>query len=769
MSTSTAPRPRGWNTWDIRHHTAVAHLPSGLRLRLAFDQGPDTAPVEGFTWRHGLADLGRHTVDGRLAEAAVEAGGARLTYRFEAGDDDVTIDVVSGRATLRSVDNQGSATQGTRAPYRLVLIIDTMDGMPRVAAPEPVSRDDTELTLRHIGADGAERAWVVRVSAQVAVSHVGQALHLLVDGASELRFDCRPADIAAPAEVGAAVGRPVEPEPRTSGWLRDSGSALARALPWNTVYAPVWQRVITPASRDFVCREREGFYGSIAVHGWDSLFAGMLAGLLDPAYARGVFAQILDQATPEGFVPNRVSDDRGTTADRSQPPVGALMVLRAYLASGLSGRTRDRALLEACFAPLRRWNAWWPRARRGPHGMLAFGSDPIPGDAHAGTLDASKRESGLDDSPMYDEVAYDPVTHTMDLADVGLSALHAADTEALAEIARRLGDDAAAEDLRAAYESSRAAIDAALFDVDTGLYRNRHADGRFSPHASPTLLYPLLAGVPTPERAAAVADRLLAPDVLGGSPPLVSTARDDPGFSDTYWRGRVWGPIAFLANEGLRRYGLDAHVTAVAEELLAVHAREWTRHHVRENYPATPGDDVNPLAARSDALHPWGNLLCYIALQRLVDVRAEGWRFAHPGRATEIANLRLRDGLLTVRAGRRLEVWLDERPLFLADPAIVIEAVERDEDVVSARLRTAADATAPLAPVLVRAPATRGGSARVVLALSGQRRRRVHTAADVDGMVAVPAPAAGESVEFTIRLAHPSSHAPAPEERNEAQ
>lgn len=695
---TSTPEPRGWNTWDIRYHTGVTHLPSGLRLRVAFDSGPGTDPIEGFTWRHGLADLGRHTIDGRYAEAAVTADGARLSYRFESDGD-----VVSGRASLTE----------PQARHRIVLIVDSMDGEVDVTP---------ELTVRQDG-----REWRLRTSG-VTTERVGGALHLFFD--AEARFDCRPADATPPPEVGASVGGPLAPELRTSGWLGESGAALARALPWNTVFAPAWQDVTTPASRDFVCREREGFYRGIAVHCWDSFLCGMLAGMLDPAYALGMFTQALDRVTPEGFVPNRVSDERGTTTDRSQPPVGSLAVLHAYLCSGLSEATRDRGLLDACFTRLRRWNAWWPAARRGPHGMLAFGSDPIAGNEHAGTLDATKRESGLDDSPMYDEARYDPATHTMDLADVGLTALYAADLEALTEIAGRLGDDSA-DVLRAEYERWRAAIDATLFDEASGVYRNRHADGTFSPHTSPTLLYPLLAGVPAADRAAAIADVLLRPEVLGGSPPLVSTARDDPGFSDTYWRGRVWGPIAYLAAEGLRRYDLDEHLAAVADELLALHAREWSgRRHVRENYPATPGEDVNPLAMRSDALHPWGNLLCYVAVRRLVDARVDGWRFAHPGRVTEISGIRVAEGLLTVRADDRLTVLLDDQPLFVADPAVVIEAVSYDKDVTSARLRTVPDAAGRLAPVTVRGP---------------------------DGLVEVAAPPAGTAVEIAIRATDPTT------------
>ncbi len=130
------------------------------------------------------------------------------------------------------------------------------------------------------------------------------------------------------------------PAIRTSGWLGDSADAMTRALTWNTIYAPDLGRVLTPTSRDFVCREREGFYGQWALHlGTRSSLPGSSA-WLDPAYAEGIFDQIIEQATPSGMLPNRVSDDKGRTDDRSQPPVGAYTVLKAYLGSGLTDATR---------------------------------------------------------------------------------------------------------------------------------------------------------------------------------------------------------------------------------------------------------------------------------------------------------------------------------------------------------------------------------------------------------------------------------------------
>lgn len=703
------PAPVGWNTWDVHTHTGMTHLPSGLRVRFGL-LGADGPVVDGFTWRDGLVRLGPHSVDGRYAEVTVRVGEVPLRLTLAGGPGDVLY----------------ARAESTGQP---VLVVEGADG----AAPEAPE-----------GAVGAVRAgggdWVVGADApfhriEGAAGPGGLAVAFSDgdgdgdrgdsssgegDGTGSRTVELRIAPAAAPGTVAGAgaelAARRAESERtrlRTGGWLGDAADALGRAVTWNTVHVPELDRVLTPTSRDFVSARRRGFYGSWALHTWDTFFTGLVAGLVDRDYARGVFGQMLPYADASGMLPNRVSDDRGRTDDRSQPPIGALTVHKAYLAGGLSPATRDRALLTGTFPALLAWHDWWPTARRGPHGLLAWGSDPVPGDPGSATLDRAKRESGLDDSPMYDEAVYDPATRTMDLADVGLNALHIADAEALAAIADELGEAATAARLRAGAERARGAADRLLWDAGAGGYRNLTAAGEHDPHVSPTMLYPLLAGLPDQARAEALAAALLRPGALGGQRPLPSVARDDPGFAATYWRGRIWAPMAYLAVEGLRRYELTAHSRPVVNALLRLFLDEWREHgHVRENYPAGTGEDLTGLKARSDGLMAWGGLLAYLAFGELADARPDGWRFAHPGEPAELDNLPLGEGRLGVRAGARLTVRLDGRVLLDAAPGVVVRGYRRTAD----RVTGTAEGTGDLA---VTAP---DGGGPVLLAVRGEPR-----------------------------------------------
>ncbi|MFD8819878.1 hypothetical protein ACFV23_52495 [Streptomyces sp. NPDC059627] len=381
------PVPTGWNTWDVRTHTGMNRLPDGPRVRFGV-LGREGPVLDGFTWRDGLDRLGPHTVDGSYAEVTVRAAGHRLRLVFAGGPGDVldvlaesTGVVVLSVEGLDAIEKQTDLAAAVRAGgIRWTVATSAPGRRIEGAATALVLAFDTEadVELRIAPATSAPRrgAGPYRSAAppRGATSHNGAA--------AERRHS------AARAAERTSL--------RSTGWLGDAADALTRAVTWNTVYAPDIGRVLTPTSRDFVSAERKGFYGTWALHAWDTFFTGLVASAVDRDYARGIFEQILPYADATGMIPNRISDDRGRTDDRSQPPVGALTVYQAYLAGGLSPGTRDTTLLDRTFPALLAWHDWWPRARRGPHGLLAWGSDPVAGDAASATLDRARRESGLD-------------------------------------------------------------------------------------------------------------------------------------------------------------------------------------------------------------------------------------------------------------------------------------------------------------------------------------------------------------------------------------
>lgn len=277
----------------------------------------------------------------------------------------------------------------------------------------------------------------------------------------------------------------------------------------------------------------------------------------------------------------------------------------------------DRWFIEDAFPPLLSWNRWWAK-HRDIDGYLAWGSD---GQNQPANLDDDSRgtwqgaifESGLDNSPMYDGSFYNPQSHLVEVADVGLMSLYIADCDALAEIATELGKPAEAQELKVRAQRYRAKL-ATMWDEKAGMFLNRDLHKKQSSlRLSPTNFYPLLAHAATPEQARTMIEKhLLNPDEFWGQFVIPSIARNDPAFHDQeYWRGRIWGPMNYLVYLGLGNYGDAATRSAFAQKSYELFLKEWnSNRHVHENYNAITGSGDDVLS--SDRFYHWGALLGYV-------------------------------------------------------------------------------------------------------------------------------------------------------------
>ena len=382
--------------------------------------------------------------------------------------------------------------------------------------------------------------------------------------------------------------------------------AIQTTLGWDTIYEPEGGRVISPVSRGWSVG-----WGGFVLFDWDSFFAATLAAIgdRDLAYANAI--ETLRESTAAGFVGNYARAGGWKSSDRSEPPVGAITVL------GLYKKFHERWLLEETFAPLLSWNRWWQEKRSA--GMyLEYGSDGKNqpenlDDNSRGTRQGAIFESGLDNSPMYDESVFNEKAQRLEIADVGLMGLYVADCQALAEIAAVLDKAPEEKELRGRAKHYQESL-ASLWDEKTGMFLNKDLHtGQLSPRISPTNFYPLLARAATPQQAQRmIQEHLLNAQEFWGDWVIPATPRNDAAFKDqNYWRGRIWGPMNYLVYLGLRNYDQPQVREELARKSLKLFDGEWNaKHHVHENYNSMTGagDDVTS----SDPFYHWGALLALI-------------------------------------------------------------------------------------------------------------------------------------------------------------
>ena len=589
---------RGWNTWNTRSVLSHVLLPEGFALNLGLKEYASRRYLkEAFVGQKDPTaeqiHPGSRTYDGSYTELTLRWQGLEVFVQSASVADDVENDLVllvTPKSQHRKtplvvaepgilwnrpgyVIRDGDVLIG-HCPERTIHVYGTVD--PVVDPYIPVQTGYLALPLDSpVGVSAGARRTVAEIQAILKRNKAAHLAH--VDSYGDL------------AEVYAA---------------------MQTCLAWDTVYDPEKDRVISPVSR----RWNIG-WGGYVLFDWDTYFAAYMAALdnADLAYANAI--EITREKTERGFIPNFGSVYDVKSRDRSQPPVGSIVVREIYRKHG------GEWFLREVFDDLLGWNRWWLVNRRHASGLLCWGSDPYEPvvDAHfevnsVHDWQGAAFESGLDNSPMYDDVPFNVETHLMELADVGLNGMYVMDCEALADIADVLGKSAEAAELRARAVTFREALKT-LWDEQSGIFLNRRTDtGDFSPRLSPTNFYALLGAAATQAQAERmIADHFDHPDEFWGDWMLPSIARNDPAYPDqSYWRGRVWAPMNLLVYLGLLSYDLPQARADLVEKSRQLLLKEWREHgHVHENYNADTGEGCD--VRNSDGFYHWGGLLGLIA------------------------------------------------------------------------------------------------------------------------------------------------------------
>ena len=382
-------------------------------------------------------------------------------------------------------------------------------------------------------------------------------------------------------------------------------NAMQTVLAWTTIYDPNNNRIINPVSRTFS--------PDWVLFGWDTYFAAYMLSLNNKQLAYANAIAITKEITAKGFIPNN-SQYGHKSEDRSEPQVGSIVVREIYR------KYQEKWFLNEVYNELLSWNRW-RAANRDVDGYLVHGTDPYDyGNSKSrsatlsGKMKAAKWESGMDNSPMWDDATFDSLNHRMLMADVGLMSLYIADCHSLSEIADILGYTNDAKELTARAEKYSKKLET-LWDDKFGLYLNKDlVTGKLSYRLTPTLFYPLLAKVPSLNQASRMMkEHFYNEKEFWGEFIMPSVARNDTAFNDNhYWRGRIWAPLNFLVYLGMRNYNLPDAKKDMVEKSKSLLLKTWiSERHVCENYHAETGNG-GEANTWSDAFYHWGALLGFM-------------------------------------------------------------------------------------------------------------------------------------------------------------
>ncbi|EPD63745.1 MGH1-like glycoside hydrolase domain-containing protein [Streptomyces sp. HGB0020] len=429
--------------------------------------------------------------------------------------------------------------------------------------------------------------------------------------------------------------------------------------------------------------------------GWDSAFDAVNAAFVSRTLALQHETDVFEAPAP----PNQVPLLGPRYDQQNSGPMHAYAAWRLYTKFG------DRSILEKTYPALVTFHDLLPEWDTDRDGLL---ETPYFGDRVGGR----GNHLGLDDSPVYADYhriakqggSGDKRDNT-DLTDVALNSYYALLAETLAKMARVLGKPQDAQRFAAQHATIRRLLNDRLWHAEKGLYLSRYLDGTWNEVVTPTVFYPLFAGLATQERARVLVEQhLLDPQEFWGEYVVPSVARNDPTycsggpvhpdsehfrFFDRYgedtapeqWKGAVWPPMNATVYDGVKRYGFDDVAGQFAARSTAMYLDAWDKENwFSESFDPEPGQSVMDSAVDTAwRTYSWSNAMPVQGLHELIsdnpwDGDASALMFGTlslPGTNT-VANVQLRGHTYAVSAGPdRTTLVRDGRTVFRATGARV--------------------------------------------------------------------------------------------------
>lgn len=310
---------------------------------------------------------------------------------------------------------------------------------------------------------------------------------------------------------------------------------------------------------------------------WDTCFLTMFCnyghplvpgiGSLDNFYAKqhedGEICREIDRATGQDFSQWRNEEGRNLFSRWSHFDV-------TYVGRPVP-QPPPRLTLDALNHPILAWAEWESIRVTGDRSRLNMVYEPLVHYYRA--LQAYVQQgnglymtdwASMDNSPRNDSLAKGG-TAVDTSSQMVLFANH------LAQMAELLAKQDEAAAFRREAAGVARAINEKMWNVERKFYFDLTVDGSQSPAKTIAAYWTLLAGVASPEQAAALAAELRNPASFGRRHRVPTTPADQPGFDPAggYWRGAVWSPTNTMVIRGLERYGQQA----LADELAKEHLR----------------------------------------------------------------------------------------------------------------------------------------------------------------------------------------------------
>jgi putative isomerase len=671
---TTVPLNRAWNTWADRPAEMV-FLPLGVRLTpiLYSTRLRKSSAIEP---RHDTVRLGEHALDGSRVSLETDHAGTSLSFNWQKTDPFVVSGgwktLATGEWGLRFWVTLAVSAEGADISYDeaagavLVKVGQRFVAIVSGARPVQVTGHADIDDLRR---DFEDNGYFYLGSRSNTAPVIGLRfnLEMMRDGRYAAAVADR-ADLAIEKARSAFAQTNVTRKDETNEFL----AAVRDIVGWNTIWDETNNRPYTAVTRIWNL-------GKFAVWYNDQTYAALLSGLFDMDIARENLAAAFAGSTPQGNVACIVTSN-DAWVDRTQPPLGSLVVWDLYQRSG------ERSIVEANYTVLSRAHEWW-WDNRDPdgRGMVSCGTSDVGESLYKGTSFGARNETGMDNSATHDEALYDPVTRTLSTFDLGLNCIVALDAEMLAKLAAVLGKQEDAVRFETIAANLRERIHKELWDDQRKIFANRQRSGAFVTSLSPTSFYPLLCGAASAEQARHLMEHLKDERLFAGEFGLPNATRNDPAFAENvYWRGRIWPNVNYLVWLGLKRYGFVDEAGNLMEQSKRLFLKSWRGSRIAaENYNSQTGEAMDQ--GDTDPFYIWAGLLPLMAMSTVVDVDPwDGWTISNGEQDTNLGPMIFPGGrIVAATSNGQLSVSINSVPFLRTELRLRLSGLSVNEGYVS--------------------------------------------------------------------------------------
>ena len=412
-------------------------------------------------------------------------------------------------------------------------------------------------------------------------------------GARETHFAVASIALNAPARPLSRLESRKARQDRWSGYLRRTSTGEQPGHPRRTLAQKALMTLVGNWRSPRGNLTHDGLFPSSAVSyfngfwAWDSWKHAAAIARFDTELAKQQVRAMYAHQDDRGMIADVVYVDPAEDNWRDTKPPLSAWAVGEILKYGV-----DNGFLAEVYPQIVRYHDWWYRDRdHDGDGLAEYGSTD-------GTLIAARWESGMDNAVRFDDTTMlknGDGAWSMSQESVDLNAYLYQEKILLGDFAEWLDKGDEATRWRQDAEVLAGKIREQMFDEDRGWFSDIAIDGsRFIAAEGPEGWIPLWAGVATDEQATRVRERMLDPDRFGTHVPLPTVSRDNPEFSEGYWRGLVWIDQAWFGVEGLRRYGFEKDAESLAARLLKnLRGAAVPGEPLRENYHPLTGEGRN--------------------------------------------------------------------------------------------------------------------------------------------------------------------------------